>query len=370
MMASPPSWPHAAAPGRFRQCTGCHRLHASLSPAFRRLASSNLAAQFSEQIALAAAPPAVLALGADAADRLSADRPDPALPAAVAARRRAGRPHAAPAADERRRVRARRQPAVPAGAALVRPADPAAAGRAGLPGRSRHRRLAWPPRAGAPAGAPARWPAPTAGWNWRAAPSRPVRPPAARWSRAGRVRRLCAGDCAVAAGRPAAGGPAGRRARRDGGTPPHRTRADRRRRLRAAPSTAAARAGHRRVLQCGLVRAAGRVRGLCHPRPGAGRRRRGPDAGDLWPGHAGRRAAGAAPGALAELRRADRRRPAVRAAGQRPDAADPGAPLARAGRARASSCSAPVPSSGPSPPPRCARRSRPTPCWAAYRPLS
>ena len=35
-----------------------------------------------------------------------------------------------------------------------------------------------------------------------------------------------------------------------------------------------------------------------------------------------------------------------------------------------SSCSAPVPSSGPSPPPRCARRSRPTPCWAAYRPLS
>ena len=38
--------------------------------------------------------------------------------------------------------------------------------------------------------------------------------------RAGRVRRLCAGDCAVAAGRPAAGGPAGRRARRDGGTPP------------------------------------------------------------------------------------------------------------------------------------------------------
>ena len=73
------------------------------------------------------------------------------------------------------------------------------------------------------------------------------------------------------------------------------------------------------------------VRGLCHPRPGAGRRRRGPDAGDLWPGHAGRRAAGAAPGALAELRRADRRRPAVRAAGQRPDAADPGAPLARAG---------------------------------------
>ena len=40
----------------------------SLSPAFRRLASSNLAAQFSEQIALAAAPlAAVLALGADAA---------------------------------------------------------------------------------------------------------------------------------------------------------------------------------------------------------------------------------------------------------------------------------------------------------------
>ena len=33
-----------------------------------------------------------------------------------------------------------------------------------------------------------------------------------------------------------------------------------------------------------------------------------------------------------------------------------------------SSCSAPAPSSGPSPPPRCARRSRPTPCWAAYRP--
>ena len=45
-------------------------------------------------------------------------------------------------------------------------------------------------------------------------------------------------------------------------------------------------------------------------------------------------AAGAAPGAPAELRRADRRRPAVRAAGQRPDAADPGAPLARAGGAR------------------------------------
>ena len=36
---------------------------------------------------------------------------------------------------------ARREPAVPAGAALVRPVDPAAAGRAGFPGRRRHRRL-------------------------------------------------------------------------------------------------------------------------------------------------------------------------------------------------------------------------------------
>ena len=243
-------------------------------------------------------------------DRLSADRPDPALPAAVAARRRAGRPHAAPAADERRRVRARRQPAVPAGAALVRPADPAA-GRAGLPGRSRHRRL----QRGRPALVPRlvprpNWPAPTAGWNWRAAPPSPG-PAAGGWSALGASAAYALATALSLLAALLLAGPAGRRAR-DGGTPPHRTRADRRRRLRAAPSTAAARAGHRRVLQCGLVRAAGRVRGLCHPRPGAGRRRRGPDAGDLWPGHAGRRAAGAAPGALAELRRADRRRPAAR----------------------------------------------------------
>ena len=45
---------------------------------------------------------------------------------------------------------------MPAGAALVRPVDPAAAGRAGLPGRRRHRRLQrGRPRAGAPAGGPA-----------------------------------------------------------------------------------------------------------------------------------------------------------------------------------------------------------------------
>ena len=69
MMASPPSWPHAATPGRFpSNAPAAIASMPSLSPAFRRLASSNLAAQFSEQIALAAAPlAAVLALGADAA---------------------------------------------------------------------------------------------------------------------------------------------------------------------------------------------------------------------------------------------------------------------------------------------------------------
>ncbi|WP_202981437.1 MFS transporter, partial [Xylella fastidiosa] len=54
------AWRRAAGPRK--------RQGPALPPAFRRLAASNLAAQFSEQIALAAAPlVAVLALGAGAA---------------------------------------------------------------------------------------------------------------------------------------------------------------------------------------------------------------------------------------------------------------------------------------------------------------
>ena len=264
----------------------------------------------SEQIALAVArrwPPCWRYADAAQTGYLQT-APDPALPAAVAARRRAGRPHAAPVADERRRVCARRE-LVPAGAALVRPVDPAAAGRAGfLP--SAPSPTTWPPRAGALGGAGRagrRQPLAGAG----AQRSRPVRPPAARWSaRSARPPPTRWRPRAVAAGRPAAGGTAGRRA------PATATR----RHIGREPSDGAAFVLRHPLLRPVLVTAVffnvawfvlQAVRGLCHPRPGAGRRRRGPDAGHLWPGHA----AGAllAPRLARRLsRRADRRRPAAR----------------------------------------------------------
>ena len=115
-------------------------------------------------------------------DRLSADRPDPALPAAVAARRRV--------ADrmQRRLLMSAAECAPSACCACWRcsgPADPAAAGRAGLPGRSRHRRL----QRGRPALVPRLVPRPIGRRQPLAGTGaqrrlRPVRPPA-RWSALG-----------------------------------------------------------------------------------------------------------------------------------------------------------------------------------------
>ncbi|WZB60513.1 MFS transporter [Achromobacter xylosoxidans] len=157
----------------------------SLSPAFRRLASSNLAAQFSEQIALAAAPlAAVLALGADAAQTgyLQTAQTLPflllSLPAGVLADRMQRRLLMS-AAECARAVSLLCLLALLWSGQLTLPLL-AALGFLGAVGTVAYN-VAAPalvPRLLRPS-----WPAPTAGWSWRAAPpSRPGRPPAARWS--------------------------------------------------------------------------------------------------------------------------------------------------------------------------------------------
>ena len=186
----------------------------SLSPAFRRLASSNLAAH-SEQIALAAAPlAAVLALGADAAQTGYLQTAQ-TLPSAVAARRvladRMQRRLLMSAAECARAVSLLCLLALLWSGQLTRCCWPR-----WLPGRSRHRRLRGRPRAGAPAGAPGRLAGANRWRNWRAPPSAVGR---RRWSARWRVRRLCVATAlSLLAALLLAGLPPTRC--RDGGTPP------------------------------------------------------------------------------------------------------------------------------------------------------
>ena len=272
----------------------------SLSPAFRRLASSNLAAHFSEQIALAAL--AVLALGADAAQTgyLQTAQTLPflllSLPAGVLADRMQRR--LLMSAAECARASACLLLALLWSGQLTLPLL-AALGAVGTvaynvaPPR-------WPRLVPRPIGGANRWLELARSAAFSAGPAA-----AARWSALGAsaayalATALSLLAALLLAGLPA-DAPAATAARRHIG--------------RELTEGAAFVLRHP-LLRPVLVTAVffNVACSCCRPctwspsATGAGRRRRGPDAGDLWPGH-GRRAAGAAPGALAELRRADRRR--------------------------------------------------------------
>ena len=353
------------------QRTGCHRLHALLSPAFRRLASSNLAAQFSEQIALAAAPlAAVLALGADAAQTgyLQTAQTLPflllSLPAGVLADRMQRRLLMS-AAECARAVSLlcllallwSGQLTLPLLAALVSWAPSAPSP------------TTWPPPRWCPGWwrRPS-WPAPTAGWSWRAAPL------LGRSAAGGALVSALGASAAYAlatalsllaalllAGLPA-DAPAATATRRHIG----RELSDgaafvlRHPLLRPVLVTAVFFNVAWFVLQAVYVVYA--IRDLELDAAGVG----------LTLGIYG---LGMLAGALLAPRLARRLSfGALIAAGPLCALLASGLMLLTLARPRPrwrrspSSCSAPAPSSGPSPPPRCARRSRPTPCWAAYRP--
>ena len=343
----------------------------SLSPAFRRLASSNLAAQFSEQIALAAAP---LAAAAGAGRRrrqtgyLQTAQTLPflllSLPAGVLADRMQRRLLMS-AAECARAVSLLCLLALLWSGQLTLPLL-AALGFLGAVGTVAY-------NVAAPRWCPGwwrrpSWPAPTAGWSWRAAP--PSAGPAAGGALVSALGASAAYALATAlsllaalllAGLPA-DAPAATATRRHIG----RELSDgaafvlRHPLLRPVLVTAVFFNVAWFVLQAVYVVYA--IRDLELDAAGVG----------LTLGIYG---LGMLAGALLAPRLARRLSfGALIAAGPLCALLASGLMLLTLARPRPrwrrspSSCSAPAPSSGPSPPPRCARRSRPTPCWAAYRP--